>query len=205
MIALTGSTVGGPGRLSGDPTVGSMSKRDFLVILGGTDIGAPRSVLDTVLPAYRDLPCSVLFIDGVGDDHDLYAEYPARPWNGGLAQWFCRGVMRLCRSQVFTISDMVVLTMGGGTAPGRDDAGKYYDWWPEQDITGEDVDLAVCNLGNRTADLVLSDVSPGSDASLSELSGRIPYRRWFFSDGGGNPELPESRASGIGDGVFPIV
>ena len=66
MIAVTGDSRGEAGyeRLASDPVVSTMGKEDYLIILGGCGITEPRIDLDETISAYRDLPCSVLFLDG---------------------------------------------------------------------------------------------------------------------------------------------
>lgn len=211
MIAATGCTVDGIEHLFGDPVVCSMSKHDFLLIAGGTGIGAPRADIPQVLGDYRQLPCSVLFLDAPGDDFDMYREYPMRPWNGGLAQWFCRGVMRLCRGQVFSLFGKSVLTVGGGTTVGRNDTGKYYDWWPEQDITDADVSESLRNAGSGYVDAVISSIAPIaydgkstiSTDSLVLISESVRYGTWYCS--GAIPSDTEIRnLVGLGKQVVRI-
>ena len=62
MIAVTGSTVGkdGTARLLKDDTVRSMSKSDFLIILGGCGVTEARADFGARVKEYRDLPCSIL-------------------------------------------------------------------------------------------------------------------------------------------------
>ena len=190
MIAVTGDSRGEAGyeRLASDPVVSTMGKEDYLIILGGCGITEPRIDLDETISAYRDLPCSVLFLDGAYDDYDLLSEYPLFPWNGGKIQVFSRGISRLMRGQVFTLEGKRILTMGGAVSEDRSDSERYWSWWPEQEISEDDLNEAGKNLqsvGNRV-DYVFSSACPrtwndNGDAMLDRVLGMVDYGHWYFS------------------------
>lgn len=212
----------GPLGLSGlesDPAVASMSKNDFLVILGDSGVFAPRADLRRIAEEYRSLPCSVLFLDGPGDDYDLIGDYPPFPWNGGTVHTVSRGLIHLTRGQVFRLGGKTVLTMGGKTVPGRTDAGRYWDWWPEQDSSQEDADTACGNVrkAGGKADIVLTCDCPrswkryasGSDVPqsaevLESVLRRIGYGHWYFAGDGSGEEFPEVRATAVFRRIIPF-
>lgn len=221
MFAVTGGSWGQEGleRLQEDRTVSSMSKRDFLIVLGDCGVFVPRVELSESAASYRSLPCSVLFLDGSRDDYDAVADQPAFPWNGGLVHTVSRGVTHLLRGQVFRLGGLSLLTVGGATTPGRTDAGKYWDWWPGQDVSAEDAETALRNIGKAGGgvDLVLSCECPSSWKSsvgegvatvssdvLETISRKVPYGHWYFGNGYDETELQEVRASAVGGRVIPI-
>jgi hypothetical protein len=220
-LAVTGPVwdAGDLSRIREDPTVSSFDKHDFLIILGDCGVTAPRRPFREILEDYRKLPCTVLFLDGARDDYDLLADHPSYPWNGGLAQTLTRSVMRLCRGQVFMICGMKILTMGGSTTEGRDDVGKYWDWWPEQDPSQDDVGTAVLNLGEwgGVADVVLTadcpsswresvgkeGVTPASEM-LEQLKDRVDYKRWLFGGTDTPRDISGCNASAVGRTVVRL-
>ena len=219
MIAVTGDTRGIEAlyQLSHDPTVCSMGKNDFLIVLGNCGITEARTDFHENVLLYRDLPCSVLYLDGAHDDYDLLADHPLFPWNGGMTQNISRYLTHLVRGQVFTLGGKRFFVMGGSTTPGRDDRGKYYEWWPEQDIFPAEMDEAYANLkanGNR-ADYVLTCECPTSwktyvrgvktpcSESLEELLAHVDYGHWFFSSDR-LTEIPEHRATAVGHEVVVL-
>ena len=183
MIAVTGNTLGDSGldRLFRDATVQSMSRTDFLLIVGGCGVTEARADFQRRVEGYRQLPCSILFLDSSSDDYDLLAEHPVFPWNGGKVQVISRGILHLMRGQVFTIGGRRLFTMGGATTPGRTDLGKYHLWWPEQDIAPEDLAEAEENLSKAgwKADFAFSSTSPLDDR-LRGIYGRLDCRNWFY-------------------------
>ncbi len=214
MIAVTGDSRGEAGyeRLVSDPVVNRMRKEDYLVILGGCGVTEPRADLDKVITAYRDLPCSVLFLDGAYDDYDLLSEYPLFPWNGGKIQVFSRGIYHLMRGQVFTLGGRRFFTMGGAVTPDRSESEKYWSWWPEQDITDEDLIEAkknLLNVGNKV-DYVLSSACPrtwkndGSEM-LDRILDKVDYGHWYFSGPAAQSGCLGLKAEGVSEVVLPII
>lgn len=203
-------------RIRENPEVAGSEKSDYLIILGGCGITAPRRDREAEIARFRDLPCSVLFLDGERDDYDFLDDHPAYPWNGGLAQTVSRGIMRLCRGQVFTIDGLRILTFGGCTTEGRDDVGKYWDWWPDQDPSQEDIDTAISNAG-ESVDYILSCDCPTSWRRPMGLKGSTPsseaaeailwnvrYGTWLFGNLGRDAVVPGMNASAVHSRVIRI-
>jgi len=218
MFVVTGAVRGQDdlARISSHPIVSSMSKTDFLISIGGCYATRPRIDFRDALEELRELPCSLLILDGERDDHDLLADHPAYPWNGGLAQLMSRGIMRLCRGQVFDLGGVSVLTMGGASTEGREDIGKYWNWWPEQDPSREDVLTALGNAAGKRLDYVLTcdcpsswkplvgkSSCPSSDA-LEDLRKEVDYGCWLFSHNGPDREFPDQKARCIDRDVVPL-
>ncbi len=190
MIAVTGDSRGEAGykRLLSDPVVRTMGEEDYLVILGGCGVTEPHVDLDNVISAYRDLPCSVLFLDGAYDDYDLLSEYPVFPWNGGKIQVISRGIYHMMRGQVFTIGGRKILTMGGALSEDHSESEKYWSWWPEQQISDEDLSEAKSNLDRvgKKVDHVFTSTYPqswggGGDQRLDTLLNMVDYGHWYSS------------------------
>lgn len=192
-----------------------MDKGDYLIVLGNCGITAAHTDFSENVRMYRDLPCSVLYLDGAHDDYDLLSDHPLFPWNGGMTQNISRYLTHLIRGQVFTIGGKTFLAMGGSTTPGRREDGKYYDWWPEQDIFPTELDEAFANLDavGRKVDYVLSCECPTSwkeyvhgartpcSAALERLLSYTEYGHWYFS-ADLKTEIPEHRATALGQEVI---
>lgn len=194
------------GRLAG------MDGIDNLFVLGGSAVTRPRTDRDSFVKELRGFPCRFLHIDGEYDDYDFLGDHPAYPWNGGLAQTISRDVMRLCRGQVFTIGGKTVLALGGGTTAGRRPEDKYWDWWPEQDISEQEEKTAFDNLrahGDRV-DIVLTYGRPSSWGGtegrtsdvLEEVRRSVDFGHWYFY--GEDGCAPSSDASAVGERILTI-
>jgi len=216
MIAVTGATDGPEGlaRLR-NGALSDMGPDDYLIILGGCSLCSPRTDLDEQIREYRVLPCQTLFLDGARDDYDLLSDYPSFRWNGGLTQSFARGLRRLLRGQVFRLAGRTFFVMGGAATPGRDDRGKYWDWWPGQDPDAADATATETNLAavGWRVDFVLSVDCPASWRSelalpgsterppsaaaefLDRIATRLDYGRWYCGGYTTNRELPGQRAN----------
>jgi len=222
MLAVTGSVWDGDdlSRVASDPLVGTMGKDDFLVVLGDCGVMDPKKELSENIREFRELPCSVLFVDGSREDYDALDDHPLFPWNGGLIQNISRGILRLTRGQVFTIFGKTFLTLGGAATEGRSDRGKYYDWWPEQDPLPSDAENAVRNVtavGGKV-DFVLSCECPrswrnelgayGTSAAsdvLQDVLDNVTYGHWYFGNYPVDRDLADVRASVVKDRVIRLV
>lgn len=185
---------------------------DFVFLLGGSGITRPRTDREALIGGFRELPFGLLHVDGQYDDFDYLGGHPARPWNGGLAQTLSRGIMRLCRGQVFEIAGRTFLTVGGGTAPDRTEEGRYWDWWPEQDISDTEERTLFENLSRyaNSVDFILTYDVPTSwrkDGAtrcsdvLEELRRTADYGHWFHYGGGRDECFPGRRASAVTCGI----
>lgn len=225
MIAVTGATDGPDGlaRLR-NGALGELGPDDYLVILGGCGLFAPRADRDERLREYRALPCRILFLDGARDDYDALADYPPFRWNGGLTQSVARGVRRLLRGQVFRLGSRSFFVLGGAATPGRDDRGKYWDWWPEQDPDAADAAAAEASLAavGWQVDYVLSvdcpaswqpELGPVRDAGgppsaaaalLDRLAARLDYGHWYCGCGPVDRDLPARRATCVAAAVVRL-
>lgn len=217
MMAVTGGSPDVVGRALRGPPLG---REDHMVILGDSGVFEPRRDFSVGTGELRKLPCPVLFLDGETDDYDAVGDQPSFPWNGGLVHTVSRDVTMLCRGEVFRLHGKTVLAFGGASTPGRDDVGKYWSWWPDQDPDGEDLERALSNVDKvgGKVDVVLScdcpeswkDGMPGSVRGLpsgrmcQRLLESIDYGRWVFSRRGLDLDLPEVRASCVGSRVLPL-
>lgn len=213
-------------RLLSDPTVHAMSHDDWLIILGDSGVFEPRTEPGENISRVRRLPCRVLIIDGEHDDYDRIADHPESPWNGGMINIVSRDVYRLCRGSVFTLKGHTFLAIGGSSTPNREDVGKYWSWWPGQDISENDLRETGRNLAGHggRVDFVLScdcpdswkDDVPGSvkgtrsGIALDKVLEDLDFNCWIFQKGlclghegeGRGKTFPRQKIVPLGESVF---
>lgn len=219
MIAVTGPTRNGLGRLLNDPVMRSMGPDDYLIVLGDSGVFEPRTAVGDNARRLKVLPCRILFIEGGTDDYDAIADQPRTPWNGGAVNAVARGVARLCRGSVFDIGGRTILAFGGATTPGRDDLGKYHTWWPEQDPGEAEIQMAIENANKvGGVDYILScdcperwkaevpGAVPGLPSGLAadRLLSSVCYGRWYFSNGYADKDLRTAGAYAVNQRVVPL-
>ena len=123
--------------------------------------------------------------------------------------------MRLCRGQVFEIEGRTFLTIGGGTTEGRTDEQKYWEWWPEQDISDAEEKQLFENLSryDNRVDYVLTydiptswrkDGSTRTSEVLEELRGSVDYGHWYHYGRGEDRGYPERRSTAVTHAVLPL-
>lgn len=147
-----------------------LTKQDYLIIAG--DFGFIWSLPDT--SEYKteqkwlewfDKECSwtTLFIDGNHENFiRLKYDYPIENKFGGVVSRINDSVYWLHRSQVFTIEDKTILALGGGTSLDKANRIPFKSWWPDEDITNQDLMTSYENLKsfNFNVDYVITHAGP---------------------------------------------
>ena len=116
-IYLTGDCHGDFRRLL-DPRFSGADKNDYLIVcgdFGGIWSGAQweEEMLDRL---ERELPYTLLWIDGNHEGFDHLKSYQAEYWNGGMVQYIRPHVIHLMRGQVFEIDGKSIFAFGGASS-----------------------------------------------------------------------------------------
>ena len=113
-IYLTGDCHGDFNRLL-DPRFSESDKNDYLIVCG--DFGGVWSesqweeqMLDRL---EKELPYTLLWVDGNHEGFDHLKSYKEEPWNGGLVQFIRPHVIHLMRGFTYTIEKQRFWVMGG--------------------------------------------------------------------------------------------
>lgn len=176
------------------------TKDDFLIICG--DVGAcgftaaeeaeTRRIL-------RDLPVTVLWIDGNHENFDLLGEYPVDEWNGGKVHFICDDIIHLMRGQVFDIGGTTFFTFGGAYSIDRMHRIKGRTWFPEELPNKEEYAEGWRNLKQHDfeVDYILTHTAPAeiidtmgyyaeSDDEdelrdyLQKIADNTGFKAWYF-------------------------
>ncbi len=178
-----------------------LTKEDFLIVAG--DLGAvwDERTLERDLRPYRDLPFTVLFVDGNHENFALLEAFPIETWKGGKVHRLAPDVIHLMRGQVFEIENNTIFTFGGATSIDRYLRRENVDWWAREMPSYEELDEGIANLkrhGNRV-DFIIThscdekalwypplrtriyqmDVYP-ENRMLSYFEDVVTYRHWYF-------------------------
>ena len=124
----------------------------------GRAYGFTRSLSDAV----RDANMRFMFIDGNNDNHEFLAQLPRR--RSGLAEMM--GLTYLPRGTRFRLGGRRFGALGGAYSVDRRQRRHHVDWWPEEEVTADDVR----RLGDGRLDVLLTHEVP----SGVELP--IPFR-----------------------------
>ena len=113
-IYITGDCHGDFRRLL-DPRFSGADKNDYLLVcgdFGGIWSGAQweEEMMDRL---ERELPYTLLWIDGNHEGFDHLKSYQAEYWRGGMVQYICPHVIHLMRGYEYTIEKKRFWVMGG--------------------------------------------------------------------------------------------
>ena len=106
---------------------------DYLIICG--DVGVCGFSPDTqkeVRRIFRELPVTVLFIDGNHEHHQRLNDYPVDEWMGGKVHIIESNIIHLMRGQVFDIDGTKFYTFGGAHNVDRYARIEDFDWFPKE-------------------------------------------------------------------------
>lgn len=123
-----------------------MTKSDYIIIAG--DFGGvwSKNTLEEDLKPYKELPFTVLFVDGNHENFDLLNAYPIETWNGGKVHKIAENIIHLMRGQVYDIDGKTFFTFGGATSIDKYMRREGIEWWPQEVPTDDDIVEANRNL-----------------------------------------------------------
>jgi hypothetical protein len=194
MIYLTGDTHGSAySRLK---TCG-LGTSDYIIILG--DFGciwndSPSEKLQ--LKWLEEQPWTTLFVDGNHENFELLNALPIAKKFDGEVGVVNPSVLHLRRGQVYSLEGQKLFVMGGASSIDRACRTPGLSWWPEENITLEEYNLAVKNLKkHKSIDYVLTHRHPNglypNDVMFQCPSGyllkellelHIPkFKHWYFA------------------------
>lgn len=176
------------------------TKDDFLIICGDVAVcgfsAADEAETRRIL---RDLPVTVLWIDGNHENFDLLGEYPVDEWNGGKVHFICDDIIHLMRGQVFDIGGTTFFTFGGAYSIDRIHRVKGRTWFPEELPNKEEYAEGWRNLKQHDfeVDYILTHTAPAgiidtmgyyaeSDDEdelrdyLQKIADNTGFKAWYF-------------------------
>jgi len=173
---------------------------DYLIICG--DVGVcgfnPDDEKET-RRILRELPVTVLFIDGNHEHHQRLNDYPVDEWMGGKVHVIESGIIHLMRGQVYNIKGTTFFTFGGAASIDRNVRIEGFDWFPEEIPTRAEYEEGLDNLDkcDYKVDYIISHTAPrevaaalgyGEDSTdeialrryLQQIADEADYEKWFF-------------------------
>lgn len=106
---------------------------DYLIICG--DVGAcgfSASDEANTREVLRNLPVTVLFVDGNHENFEQLNSYPVDVWNGGKVHFVDDNIIHLMRGQVFDIEGTRFFTFGGAYSIDKMYRTEGVSWFPEE-------------------------------------------------------------------------
>lgn len=173
---------------------------DYLIICGDVGVcGFSPDVEKETRRILRELPVTVLFIDGNHEHHERLNDYPVDEWMGGKVHFIEPEIIHLMRGQVYDIDGTRFFTFGGAYSVDRYVRTEGIDWFPEEIPSREEYEEGLDNLekcGYRV-DYIITHTAPSEVAAalgygeesldevalrryLQQIADETEYNLWFF-------------------------
>jgi len=178
----------------------NLSKKDYVIVAG--DFSGYWSEMQWIytLEIMKDLPFTLLFVDGNHENFDILNSYKIEEWNGGKIHKLSEDVIHLMRGEVYKIDGLIILTIGGAESTDKEYRKEHISWWKDESITNNDIKNALYNLAkvNNKVDIVITHTMPlsvlyqepfysmtrgipkNSEIKLEEIKKITDYKKWYF-------------------------
>lgn len=189
----------------------SLTKDDFLIILG--DFGLifyPKETNYVIkekkyLDKLNDYPWTTLFICGNHENFNrLWSdEFPVmNDFHSGKVSKIRDSIFYLHRGEIFDFNNKSFLTLGGASSIDKIYRKRGFSWWPQEEITKEEYEIAMNNLEKRDfeVDYILSHTAATdhirdlwlknllidlkkidqSSQYLQKIKDKTKYKHWYF-------------------------
>lgn len=176
-----------------------LGEKDYLIICGDTGICGFGKEQEIETREYlRNLPMTVLFVDGNHENFNSLNSYPEDEWNGGKVHIIEQGIIHLMRGQVYVIDGKKFFTFGGAYSIDRDYRVLGCSWFEEELPSEEEYDEAWKNLKSNDyeVDYIISHTGPYEvvtelgyechDEALEQLrffqriADEVDFQDWYF-------------------------
>lgn len=126
----------------------NFTKDDYVIVCG--DFGfiwkGNNQYEEYWLDWINKLPWTTLFVDGNHENFTLLNSYPVVEWHGGRVHKIKDSVLHLMRGEVFEINNEKFFCFGGANSSDQIYRVPYKSWWPEEEPSKEEYNLATKNL-----------------------------------------------------------
>ena len=176
-----------------------LNKNDYLIICGDTGICGPSKKNAIATREYlRNLPMTVLFVDGNHEDFGVLNRYPVEEWHGGKVHIIEPGIIHLMRGQVYLLDGKRFFVFGGAYSIDRSWGVLGETWFEEELPSKEEYEEAWENLKNHgyAVDYIITHTGPYEvvakldcepcDETLEQvrffqkIADEIAFQDWYF-------------------------
>ena len=147
MIFITGDT---HGNYDFDKLKVLMQKEltfnDYLIICGDVAICWSVKELPYFLNLYRQLGCTIFFVDGNHENFDMLNSFPLVEYKGAIMHQIDEHIFHILRGEILNLDGTKFLCIGGACSIDKLYRTINVSWWKEEEITNHDIDNAISNL-----------------------------------------------------------
>lgn len=165
---------------------GEYTEDDYLIICGDVGVcGFNPDMEKEARRILRELPVTVLFIDGNHENHPKLNDHPVDEWMGGKVHFIESEIIHLMRGQVYNIDGTTFFTFGGAYSIDKNVRIEGFDWFPEEIPSHEEYEEGLDNLEKHDyqVDYIITHTAPREVAAAlgygEESKDEIALRRYF--------------------------
>ncbi len=175
-------------------------ENDYLIICGDVGVcGFSPDVEKETRRILRELPVTVLFVDGNHEHHERLNDLPVDEWMGGKVHVVEPNIIHLMRGQIYDIDGTRFFSFGGAYSVDRYVRTEGVDWFPEEIPTREEYEEGLDNLEScgYKVDYIITHTAPREVAAalgygeesieeialrryLQQIADEAEYKKWFF-------------------------
>ena len=175
-----------------------LTRDDYLIVCGDIGVCFRPDELEYMIELYSQFRYTVLFVDGNHENFDLLETFETEEWNGGLIRKISDNIFHLLRGQVFTIENKTIFTFGGAESVDKAFRVPYISWWPQENFSKSDFDIAYNNLEahNFKVDYIITHCGDTQmfdkifkglrkfkttdHNQIAQLTKQIKFKHWYF-------------------------
>jgi len=179
---------------------GEYTEDDYLIICGDVGVcGFSPDVEKETRRILKEIPVTVLFIDGNHEHHERLNDHPVDEWMSGKVHFVESSIIHLMRGQVYDIDGVRFFTFGGAYSVDRYMRTQGIDWFPEEIPTREEYEEGLDNLEacGYKVDYIITHTAPREVAAalgygeesfdeialrryLQQIADEAEFKMWFF-------------------------
>ncbi|QWT53111.1 metallophosphoesterase family protein [Eubacterium sp. MSJ-33] len=176
-----------------------LDENDYLIICGDTGIcGFSREQERATREYLRELPMTILFVDGNHEGFDELLSYREDEWHGGKVHIIEPGMIHLMRGQVYDIDGKTFFAFGGAYSVDREYRELGRTWFEEELPSEDEYEEARRNLRiyDYKVDYIVTHTGPYEVVSelgyecheegleqlrfFQELADTVDFQDWYF-------------------------
>lgn len=176
-----------------------LDENDYLIICGDTGIcGFSREQERATREYLRELPMTILFVDGNHEGFDALLSYREDEWHGGKVHIIEPGMIHLMRGQVYDIDGKTIFAFGGAYSVDREYRELGRTWFEEELPSEDEYEEARRNLRihDYKVDYIVTHTGPYEVVSelgyecheegleqlrfFQELADTVDFQDWYF-------------------------
>lgn len=176
------------------------TKEDYLIICGDVGVcGFSASDEVKTRSILRNLPVTVLFVDGNHENFEQLNSYQIDSWNGGKVHFIESDIIHLMRGQIYDIDGVRFFTFGGAYSIDKAYRAEGISWFPEEMPNREEYEEGWNNLERVgfQVDYILTHTGPREIAAsmgygelsddevelrqyLQRVADNTDFTAWYF-------------------------